>query len=74
MSDMFDDIAWAWRMIKVRRIRRGLIFSARKAYDTALRPSSGSEIVRYPDALYYVQTRDMIRAAASVERDALFRC
>lgn len=69
MSDIFDDIAWAWRMFRTRRIRRGLPFSHRQVYDRAIRPSSSSGcIVAYPDAFYYVQKRDMVRAAASVER------
>lgn len=70
MSDIFDDIAWAWRMFRVRRIRRTLLFSRRSVYDKALRPSAGSAIVAYPDAIYFVQHHDMLRAARAVERDA----
>lgn len=72
MSDILDDVAWAWRMLRIRRIRRGLLFSRRMAYDNALRPSTGSDVIAYPDAIYYVHTRDMIRAAVSAEREA--RC
>jgi hypothetical protein len=68
MSLLMDDLAWAWRMLQARRIRRGLIFSRRKAYDDALRPSAGSSIIGYPDAFYYVQKHDMMRAATLAER------
>lgn len=68
MSLLFADLAWAWRMFRVRRIRRGLLFGARQTYDDAIRPSVGSDIIAYPDAVYYIQPCDMLRAAVYVER------
>jgi hypothetical protein len=65
MTHFIDDLAWVWRMFKIRRARRSLFFSQRKAYDEALRPSVGSGVVAYPDAFYYVQEHDMQRAAAA---------
>lgn len=67
MSLLLKDLAWAWRMFRIRRIRRGLRFSLRKAYDNALRPSSGSNIVSYPDAIYFFEKHDMVRAARATE-------
>lgn len=68
MTTFLNDLAWAWRMFKIRRIRRELRFSLRKAYDEALRPSSGSAIVSYPDAIYFIEKQDMMRARGAAER------
>jgi len=67
MSLLMNDLAWAWRMFKIRRVRRGLRFSLRRSYDEALRPSSGSAVVSYPDAFYFIEQRDVMRARGAVE-------
>lgn len=66
MSDIFDDLSWAWRMLKIRRTRRKLLFSSRSMYDQELRPSIGSGTIAYPDAFYYIQAHDVDRANANV--------
>lgn len=73
MTQLVDDIIWAWHMFRVRRIRRSVPFSRRCVYDRQLRPSllpltqGRSSVIDYPDAIYHITRKDMIRAAAHVE-------
>lgn len=61
--DWFDDICWAIRMVRARRHRRRIIFSARRKFDDALRPPIGEgNVIAYPDAFYDADANDMNRA------------
>jgi hypothetical protein len=57
-----DDWAWAARVRRARRARRGLSFSGRARFDAALRPRLRQEpglVVAYPDAFYHVRDEDL---------------
>ena len=65
----FDDIAWAARMLKARRLRREAGFAQRVRFDAALRPrlSNGRDVIAYPDAAYHSSRRDFDRACKTLE-------
>ena len=77
MPEIFDDIAWAWRMLKARRFRRNVTFKTRMRFDAGLQhmvrpPSRAPFTVSYPDAFYEVTAEDLERArnAAQLQRVA----
>lgn len=63
-----DDIVWAYNMLRVRRIRRRLLFSRRCAFDRELCPRLLDARIAYPDAFYYVRRGDVLRAWARARR------
>lgn len=71
------DYRWAMNAMRARRWRRNLSFSARIAFDDALRPrlektayDQGQPVIAYPDAVYHITVHDVIRAmGAGFERD-----
>lgn len=63
------DMSWMYLIRDIRVYRRDLIFSKRRIFDDALRPSAGgtSALIAYPDAFYHVKQADFDRAKAAVE-------
>lgn len=62
---LLDDIRWAWRMVRVRRLRHKMLFSERVKFDDELRPIVVHETIAriaYPDAFYRVEADDLARA------------
>jgi hypothetical protein len=65
IAQRINDLRWALNVMHARAYRRTLIFSQRKAFDDALRPSleeSHASVVGYPDAFYHVSIDDLCRA------------
>jgi hypothetical protein len=77
---IFEDIRWAWGMLRVRRMRRHLLYSARCEVDEAFqhqsvippRGASGRCTIAYPDAFWLARPED-IRAALVVAEVAAWR-
>jgi hypothetical protein len=67
LSQYFRDLAWAWRMVRCRRYRRGLLFSRRLVFDKALRRTFDGSRYTYPDAFYAIDEFEVQRAIESVE-------
>lgn len=68
-NDFFRDLRWLLNMWRARRVRDNLGFSARVKFDNELRPRLGiqsitepEQVIAYPDALYYVEWKDVRRA------------
>lgn len=58
-----EDFRWAMNAMKARRVRRGLLFSKRLAFDKAIRPMTSDGVaIAYPDAIYHITEKDVTRA------------
>ncbi len=62
MKQLLDDLLWSWRMFKVRRYRRNLLFARRLYFDETLRRPVQGGTVMYPDAIYEARVDDFQRA------------
>ena len=57
-----EDWAWAWRVRRVRALRRRLTFSRRLAFDREFQPLIDGGRIAYPDAFYHTKREDWERA------------
>lgn len=70
---ILDDIRWAWGMLRLRRLRRQLLFSSRLELDSALQHPLEDTIdgvhpvIAYPDAFWNAQRADIARAILFAE-------
>ncbi len=63
-----NDLRWAFNVMRARRWRRKLIFSARMRFDVALKPETAGAKLAYPDAFYEVTCDDLCRAIVASKR------
>lgn len=79
-AQWIEDRRWAANVRRARSFRRGLSFSQRETFDTALRRrlprpyhDERDDIVAYPDAFYFVTIKDLCRAIAAVTANRVLR-
>lgn len=63
MLRMLDDLVWAYRMLRARRIRRGMLFSRRERHSKEFtRILDGGARVAWPDGVFHMRKDDFERA------------
>jgi len=65
IEQFFDDLMWAFSVMRARQQRRKFGFNGRQRFDAAMKPEIPGEFgssIAYPDAFYFVQSHDVERA------------
>jgi len=62
LGQWIEDLRWAANMIRARRWRREIGFSARIRFDNKIRHPVEGGVIAYPDAFYHVEIEDLCRA------------